>query len=267
MPLANRGLAENRMKRTPPPGRFETLGNWEPPGFPRRVVTAYLPADHVPDGTRPVLFLLDGQNVFDDVFSFAGGWYAHRAVDGLPRARCNAPVVVGIPHGGERRIDELVPWKMAQGGGHLASFLAWVMAKVVPEAQARYGTVPGPVGTVLGGSSLGGLAALWGHVHHSETFGGALCLSPSVWVASRAIFKDVAAFRPPAVSRIYLDCGGKEAGGRMLPVVKQLAELLKAKHYPPQQLKFRPDAQGQHNEAAWRRRLPGALRFMFRRGS
>ncbi len=253
------------MKRTPPAGRFDTLGNWEPPGFPRRVVTAYLPADHVPDGTRPALFLFDGQNVFDDTFSFAGGWYAHRAVDGLPRGRCNVPVVVAIPHGGERRIDELVPWKMAQGGGHLASFLAWVISKVVPEAQARYGTVPGPVGTVLGGSSLGGLAALWSHVHHSETFGGALCLSPSLWVGSRAIFKDVAGFHPPAVSRIYLDCGGKEAGGRMLPVVQQMAEVLKAKHYPPHQLKFRPDARGQHNEKAWRRRLPAALRFMFRR--
>ncbi len=254
------------MKRTPPPpGRFETLGSWHPPGFARRVVTAYVPADHIADGTRPTLFLFDGQNVFDDTYSFAGGWYAHQAVDALPRGTCNVPVVVGIPHGGDQRFDELVPWKLPQGGGHLASFLAWVVSTVVPEAQTRYGTAPGPLGAVVGGSSLGGLAALWAHFHHVDTFGGALAISPSLWPANRAIFKDAAAFQPPAVSRLYLDCGAKEAGGRMLPLVRQMDVVLKAKHYSAKQLKFRADPRGQHNERAWRRRLPAALRFMFRR--
>jgi predicted alpha/beta superfamily hydrolase len=255
-----------RVKRARPPGRFETLGDWTPPGFSRRVVTAYVPADHVRDGTRPALFLFDGQNVFDDTYSFAGGWFAHQAVDGLPRRTCNVPVVVGIPHGGEHRVDELVPWKMRQGGGHLSSFLAAVVARIVPEVQHRHGTLHGPLGAVLGGSSLGGLAALWGHLHHPHVFGGALALSPSLWVAGRAIFKDAERFHRPVVSRIYLDCGGREAGGRMLPVVREMSELLKAKHYPASQLKFRADERAQHNEKAWRRRLPGALRFMFRRG-
>jgi predicted alpha/beta superfamily hydrolase len=254
------------MKAAMPPGRFETLGDWEPPGFPRRVVTAYLPADHVRDGTRPALFLFDGQNVFDDTYSFAGGWYAHHAVDALPRGTCNVPVVVGIPHGGERRIDELVPWKLVQGGGQLPAFLQWVISTVVPEAHHVYGTAAGPLGAVVGGSSLGGLAALWGHLHHPEIFGGALCLSPSLWVGGRAIFKDAQSLRRPAVSRIYLDCGGKEANGRMLPVVREMGTVLKAKGYPATQLRFRPDARAQHNEKAWRKRLPAALHFMFRRG-
>ncbi len=254
------------MKRTLLPGRFETVGDWEPPGFVRRVVTAYLPADHVPDGTRPALVLFDGQNVFDDAYSFAGGWYAHHAVDALPRGTCNVPVVVGIPHGGDRRIDELVLWKTAQGGGQLPRFLQWVISTVLPEVQGRYGTMPGPLGTVLGGSSLGGLAALSGHFAHPEAFGGALCLSPSLWVAGRAIFKEAQAFRRPAVSRIYLDCGGREASGRMMPLVREMARVLKAKHYSAKQLRFRPDARAQHNEKAWRRRLPAALRFMFRKG-
>lgn len=255
-----------RTQRPLPAGRFETLGDWEPPGFSRRVVTAYVPADHVRDGTRPALFLFDGQNVFDDTYSFAGGWYAHHAVDALPRKTCNPPVVVGIPHGGERRVDELVPWKISQGGGQLQAFLAWVVSTVVPLAHQVYGTRTGPLGAVLGGSSLGGLAALWGHLHYPDTFGGALCLSPSLWVAGRAVFKDAHAFRRPAVSRIYLDCGGKEAAGRMLPVVREMAATFKAKGYSATQLRFRPDARAQHNEKAWRRRLPAALRFMFRHG-
>jgi predicted alpha/beta superfamily hydrolase len=254
------------MKRKVTLGHFESMGDWEPPGFSRRVVTVYLPSDHVPDGTRPALFLFDGQNVFDDTYSFAGGWFAHEAVEGLPRRTCNVPVVVGVSHGGERRVDELVPWAMRQGGGQLPDFLQALVATLVPEVQQRHGTLPGPLGTVLGGSSLGGLAALWGHFHHRDVFGGVLALSPSLWVAGRAIFKDAERFHRPAVSRIYLDCGGREAGGRMLPVVREMAELLKAKHYPANQLKFRADERAQHNEKAWRRRLPGALRFMFRRG-
>jgi len=230
------------------------------------VVTVYLPSDHVADGTRPALLLFDGQNVFDDTHSFAGGWFAHEAVDGMLRGRTNVPILVGIPHGGVVRVDELVPWKMDKGGGQLQAFLAWVMATVLPEVQRKHGTLPGPLGTVLGGSSLGGLAALWGHLHHPEVFGGALSLSPSLWVAGRAIFRDAERFTRPAVSRIYLDCGGREAAGRMLPVVRQMATLLRSKGYSASQLKFRPDARGQHNEKAWRRRLPGALRFMFRRG-
>jgi predicted alpha/beta superfamily hydrolase len=245
---------------------FETVGDWEPPGFFRRGVTVYVPSDHVADGTRPALFLFDGQNVFDDTSSFAGGWFSQDAVDALPRGTCNVPVVVGIPHGGERRIDELVPLKMQQGGGQLPAFLDWVVATVVPEVQRRYRTVPGPLGTVLGGSSLGGLAALWGHLHHPEAFGGALALSPSLWVAGRAMLKEAQTLARPAVSRIYLDCGGLEAGGRMLPVVREMAKLLGRRGYPAEQLKFRPDARGQHNEKAWRRRLPAALRFMFRHG-
>jgi predicted alpha/beta superfamily hydrolase len=258
-------VTARRIKRRVPPGAFETVGDWEPPGFARRVVTAYVPSDHVADGSRPALFLFDGQNVFDDTYAFAGGWFAQDAVDTLPRGTCNVPVVVGIPHGGERRIDELVPWKMQHGGGQLPPFLDWVVSTVVPEVQRRYRILPGPLGAVLGGSSLGGLAALWGHLHHAEVFGGALAVSPSLWVAARAAFKDAHHLPRPVVSRIYLDCGGREAGGRMLPVVREMAKLLEHKGYPAAELKFRPDARGQHNEKAWRRRLPAALRFMFRR--
>jgi predicted alpha/beta superfamily hydrolase len=89
--------------------------------------------------------------------------------------------------------------------------------------------------------------------------------APSVWVAGRAVFNEAKAFQRPEVSRIYLDCGGKEAAGRMLPVVRETAKVFKTKGYSATQLKFVPDAQGQHNEKAWRRRLPAALRFMFRR--
>src|SRR5262245_6690597 len=112
-------------------GRFHELGPFDAPGFPpSRLIRAYVP-ERSPDAPpretlfrgrslsetsdrsagRPVLFLFDGQNVFEDEPSFAGGWHAHKVVDRLARSR--RPVVVGIPHGGERRMAELSPFPVS----------------------------------------------------------------------------------------------------------------------------------------------------------
>jgi hypothetical protein len=63
---------------------------------------------------------------------------------------------------------------------------------------------------------------------------------------------------------VYLDCGAREGGGRMLPLVERMAKKLRGRGYPPEQLMMRADQRGAHNERHWRRRLPLALRFMFR---
>jgi enterochelin esterase-like enzyme len=67
----------------------------------------------------------------------------------------------------------------------------------------------------------------------------------------------------PPISRIYLDAGAQEASGRMLQAADRLAQDLAGRGYSPGQLMWRPDPRGGHNERAWRRRLPKALRFMF----
>ena len=246
------------------PGRFVTWGPLEVPGFPSRHVRIYVPSDHRADGTRPGLFLFDGQNVFGDEGSFAGGWWAHAAVDALPRKGRVAPVVVGIDNGGEARLGELSAWDVAGQKGRAEQFLAWVVGTVVARAREEFGLRQGPVGAVIGGSSMGGLAALWAHFRYPQVFGGVLGLSPALWVARRAIFGDLDHRRTPPISRVYLDCGGREGGGRMLPLVERMAKKLAARGYPEGQLMWRPDARGSHNETAWRRRLPKALRFMFR---
>ena len=107
-------------------------------------------------------------------------------------------------------------------------------------------------------------AALYAHFRHPEVFGGALCMSPSFWMARQAIFGFVEGRPTPSISRVYLDCGAREARGRMLPIVARMADHLKGRGYPEGQLLWRPDSRGQHSERHWRRRAPRALRFMFR---
>lgn len=247
-------------------GRFETLGRVAPPGFPEREITVYVPEGHDGETPTPALFVFDGQNAFGDAPWNSGGWYLHEAIDGLDRARHAAPLVVAIPHGGHSRMDELTPWPIEGRGGGGDPFLEWVVGAVVPLARRRYRIPEGAVGAALGGTSWGALMALRGHFRFPHLFGGALALSPSCWVGDFAIFEDLRRRPLPPISRIYLDCGGREAEGRMLPPARALAQELRARGYSDAQLCWVEDPDADHLESEWRKRLPAAMRFMYRRG-
>jgi len=251
------------------PGEVTVLGPFVVPGLAPRLVRVYLPRGYAPereDG-NPGLWLFDGQNVFDDAPSFAGGWHVHEAVERLARPGRpgrRVPVVIGIDHGGESRIFELSPFPWEGKPGQLSVLLDWITGTLMPALEMELNLRAGPEGAVIGGSSMGGLAALWSHFHSPHAFGGALAMSPSLWLAGQAIFADVAAQPDPRPSRIYLDMGAREDKGRMLPIAAALADQLTARGWGADRLLWRPDAKGSHNEACWRRRLPKALRFLYR---
>jgi predicted alpha/beta superfamily hydrolase len=246
------------------PGEVNLVGPLEVPGFDPRPVRIYLPRTWAPEEPHFALYLYDGQNVFGDEGSFSGGWYAHEAAEKLARAGRPVPVIVGIHHGGEGRIRELSPFDVQGNASAAESFVGWVTGALVPALTAELNLIPGPFGAVAGGSSVGGLAALWSHFRYPETFGGALVLSPSFWVDDQAIFRDLAERPLPKVSRIYLDCGTREGRGTLLPLVAGMAAHLAGRGYDEDRLLFNPDPRGAHNERSWRRRLPKALRFLYR---
>lgn len=246
-------------------GEVHVLGPFLVPGLLPRHVRVYLPREYTrerPGGT-PTLYMFDGQNMFDDAPSYVGGWHIDAAVEKLARSRRPAPVVVGIDHGGESRLQELSAFAIDGTPGLAHRLLDWMTGDLMPTLTAELGLHPGPRGTLIGGSSLGGLAALWSHFHYPQAFGGAMAMSPALWVAGQAIFADIAALPDPVASRIYLDMGMREAQGRMLPIAAALAAYLAGRGWGPDRLLWRPDARGAHNEASWRRRLPKALRFLY----
>ncbi|MBI2391909.1 MAG: alpha/beta hydrolase [Deltaproteobacteria bacterium] len=254
-----------RPKRIPR-GSFIDLGYFEAPGFGAgRRVRAYAPHGHVHSAPRPVLWLFDGQNVFEDEGSFAGGWHAHEVLDRFAVLRkAAAPVLVGIDHGGEQRIDELTPWKDAKKGGRADEFLGWVVETLMPLVRRSVGLREDVASNVVGGSSLGGLAAFYAHLRFPQAFGGALSMSPSFWFAKRRIFEFVESQPVPWTTRVYLDGGAREARGMLLKHGREMADLLAKKGWPGDSVMWRPDSKGTHAERHWRRRLPKALRFLFR---
>jgi len=243
-------------------GTFVDLGTFSAPGLVDRRVRAYVPsvARHAPDAERPVLVMFDGQNVFGDEGSFAGGWHAHEAVERMNQ-RSPAPAIVAIDHGGAERVAEL-----GAPSPKLAAFVALVVDAILPAAHARLRLADGPAAHVVCGSSMGGLAALYMHFRRPDVFGGAIAMSPSLFFAKRAIFDLIAREPTPYRSAVWLDAGAREAGGRLVTLVEALAKSLRERGWRDDgdlRVALHVAASGKHSEESWRRRLPKALRFAF----
>ena len=241
--------------------RLLVLGPFHVPHLADRRVRLHLP-EHAGEGPPPLVVMFDGQNVFHDEPSFAGGWHLHTTARKIATKRRLEPAVVGVDHGGAERIHELVPWAGARSQGKLHHLLDWITGFLMPMLARDHGLAPDIGQRIIGGSSLGGLAALYAHHRHPEAFGGVLAMSPSLWIAGQRIFDMVSATSKPWTSRIYLDAGAQEAGGSMLRAAERMEHLLRSRGYDKQTLRFRRDPNGKHTERDWRRRAPAALRFL-----
>lgn len=227
-----------------------------------RQLVAYQPSG---PGPWPLALFLDAQNVFGDAGSFAGGWHLHEALAARERRAQRVPFVLALPHGQDARIEELSPWSAARGRpGRAAAHLEQVVAPLITRARRELPVLAEPEQTLIAGSSLGGLFALYAFFERPDLFGAVLAMSPSLWVGRGAALRHLAAKRRGRPGKIYLDCGGREMRGRALLQAASLAQALAERGYtPPRWLMWRPDASGVHNERAWRRRLPKALRFHY----
>ncbi|MBA3545703.1 MAG: alpha/beta hydrolase [Nannocystis sp.] len=210
---------------------------------------------------HPVIYMFDGQNIFHDDPSFSGGWHLHHSVQDLVSRGRPAPVIVGIDHGGRHRIDELSPFRCRMSKGQLNRLLGWMNKTLIPRIHADFPVRRDVGGAAVGGSSMGGLAALYAHYQRPELFGAALCMSPSLWLARGKIFRWLEKQSRPWTSRIYVDAGARE--GRIFNDAEKLAAHLRLRGYDDHNLRWRPDPIGRHTEADWRRRAPSALEFLF----
>jgi predicted alpha/beta superfamily hydrolase len=249
-------------QRRRPLGKLERIHSGpETPGLDRKL-TVYLPPSYA-RGERhyPVLYMQDGQNLFDPEESFAGPWRADIAMD-RAAARGFEGILVGIPHAGDGRLAEYSPFDDPEAGpGRGREYVTYVAETIKPLVDARYRTIPGRGTTCVAGSSMGGLISLFAFLARPDVFGATAAMSPSLWYAGRAIFGAVEA-APFQSGRIYLDVGRRE-GEETLADARRLRDLLLAKGYRNgDQLRYVEDQDGGHEEAAWGRRLRATLPFL-----
>ena len=247
--------------------------DWPPgPALPAwaagRALRVYLPPSHGQGRRRfPVIYMPDGQNLFDAATSHAGEWGVDETLDALAASDGIEAIVVGIDHGGARRNQELSPWSHPRiGSAEGAAYLAFVLDVVKPWVDGHWRTLPGRAHTRMIGSSLGGLMAHWALHQRPEVLGGVGVLSPAYWV-SEAVVQNTRDHPRPADARVFLYAGGAE-GPDLLERVQRMHALLAgqtAASAPAAaagalQLAIEPAAG--HNEAAWRAVLARALRCL-----
>lgn len=238
-----------------------TVRVWLPPGYDARGKVRY-----------PVLYLNDGQNLFDPATAFAGvAWQVGETTQQLIVEKKIAPlIIVGIDNTGENRIREYLPYRTTDPpvprplGARYPEFL---QREVMPLIEKNYRVGLGPEYTGLGGSSLGGLIALYAHLALPGVFGRVLIESPSLFVANRTILEECRSFGNWA-ERIYLGIGTREVGDpskdqRAVRDVRELAKILRGAGVRRGRLKVWIQQGAPHSEGAWAARFPQALEFLY----
>ncbi len=250
---------------------------WSPQLQNRRDILVLLPDDYATGDRRyPVIYMHDGQNLFDHHTSYAGEWYVDETMQALRHEGIQA-IIVGIPNMGVDRIAEYSPFVDARlSGGRGDRYLAFIVETLKPLIDRDFRTLPDRDHTGMLGSSMGGLISLYGFFRYPAVFGFAGVMSPSLWFAGRAIFRYLQreSFRP---GKLYLDMGGQEGAparssriaghvaDRYLRDARAMAQLLAQKGYrDSQQLRYVEAPEATHCEAAWAQRLPDALRFLLK---
>ena len=314
---AGRGI-ENRRFTVPAEGAATwtgTVGGWQDPArIPPRVHTAratvsvldsaflipqlgrprrvwiYLPPGYAASGRRyPVLYMHDGQNVFDAATSGFGEWGVDETLDSLHARGGPDAIVVAVDHGGTRRLDEYSPWRNARyGGGEGAAYVDFLVRTLKPYIDRRYRTLPDAAHTGVAGSSMGGLISLYAGLKYPETFGRVGVFSPALWFAADSVLAYARRSRPHAGQRFWFVTGAHEgdtpevyvndqrrmidtlaaAGFRVAGSAGRSAGSAGCSLSPvPCPLGVQVDsairADGTHAEWFWRREFPLAYRWLF----
>ena len=223
-----------------------------------------------PDRRFPVLYMHDGQNLFDGATSFVQGqdWHVGHSADAEIRAgRVEPLIIVGIYNVGKARIQEYTPTKAPRlGGGRADRYARFLLDEVMPFVNSQYRVQLGPQNTGIGGSSLGGLVSLFIGLSRPDVFGKIAALSPSVWWNQRVIHTFAAGMRVESRPRIWLDIGTRE-GPRIVEDVERYRDILLRRGWQYEQnLHYERIEGAEHTESAWAKRVGPFLRFLYPTG-
>ncbi len=243
-----------------------------------RDLIVYLPPGYEASKTQPypVLYMHDGQNIFDGVTSYLPGqeWRVDETAEALIAAGKIEPlIIVGIYNAGKDRGDEYTPAKdkTYNMGGKADLYGRMLVEEIKPFIDGTYRTLRSAQHTGLGGSSLGGIASLYLGLKHQDVFSRLAVVSPTVWFAERHIVHYVEALPRKPETRIWLDMGTKEGRnpdeeGRSINEARGLQKILVKKGWKlGEDLKYFEAKGAEHNEGAWAERVESILTFLFPR--
>lgn len=255
-------------------------------GFPSRILKnkrtllVCLPVSYAADKARryPVIYMHDGQNVFDSSTSYSGvEWGAYETAAALAEENpAQEAIIVGI-YNNKDRLNEYAPYRDAvRGGGKGREYSEFLVKEVKPFIDGKYRTLSGREDTAVAGSSLGGLISLFLLLEYPEVFSKAGVLSPSLYWAGRELLGLSKKKADPARMKLWLSMGTAEGArsGKIRnlsePVrcSRELRDILLAKGFKKNKsLIYCEEKGGRHNEAYWAKLLPDVFRFFLSKPS
>jgi predicted alpha/beta superfamily hydrolase len=227
-----------------------------------KTVRIYLPPNYKSGKKKyPVLYMHDGQNVFDEFTSGYGEWHVDEALDSLYKASGKSLIVVAIDHGNEKRINEYNPYDSTRFGKGVGELYLKDIAEVLkPAIDKVFRTSASSSNTWIAGSSMGGLVSTYGVLIYPKVFGGAGIFSPAYWVnKSVEQAANKYAEKRKKSNKFYFYAGGNESK-EMIPDMENIAAVVcvnKSKN-----CSTLVDAEAKHNEAAWTIHFHDFLKFM-----
>lgn len=229
----------------------------------KRRIWLYLPKDYQSSTKNyPVLYMQDGQNIFDKTTSFSGEWNVDETLDSMFMTGDQSCIVVAIDNGGSSRLDEYSPWINAQyGGGQGDKYVEFIANTLKPYIDQNYRTKPEASSTGIMGSSMGGLISMYAGIKYPDIFGRVGAFSSSYWFSASS-YDYVNSTKVHDSSYFYMIAGDKEGGNQVLDMDKMYKTLIDAGATTEQIFK-QHHVDGQHSEWYWRREFPKAYKWLF----
>jgi len=226
----------------------------------QRRVWVYLPADYQSTKKKfPVIYMHDGQNLFDASTSGYGEWGIDEMLDKLAgQKEC---IVVGIDHGGEYRITEYDPYDSKYGKGRGDDYVEFMAKTLKPYIDKNYRTKTDAANTTIAGSSMGGLISTYAALKYPNVFGNAGVFSPAFWIAPD-IYKYAEQQKLTSKSRFYFVCGDAESD-TMVADMQKMATIIRGKISDEANSPIVIIKGAGHNEKQWNGDFPGFYEWLF----
>lgn len=227
----------------------------------------YLPPDYYSKNKKyPVLYMQDGQNLFDENTSFLGiEWNADEWAEKLIKENIISPmIIVGIYNRGDKRVDDYTPFyeKSRKRGGKAHEYLNFLCKELIPFLDSNFRTIKNRENRIIGGSSLGGLFSLWAGYEREDIFSGVVCMSPALWWDNKHIIKYIKDHKD---LNVWLDIGTEEGNiiNKENPPCSECRELYNKLDSMKYKIKYKEYKGAIHHEKDWAVRFGDILKYFY----
>ncbi len=229
-----------------------------------RRIWLYLPPDYFTSTKHyPVLYMKDGQNLFDNQTSFSGEWQVDETLNTLFNQGDYGAIVVGIDNGGSERLNEYSPWVNPQyGGGQGDAYMTFVAETLKPYIDENFRTRPEPEMNALIGSSMGALITTYGACEYPNAFRKIGSFSPAYWFALTPLTNYISSVPNLNQHRVYFVAGQNESS-TMVPNITTIRTTMQNNGLTTNNTFTKIDANGTHSESYWRNEFGAAYQWLF----